>query len=413
MKNEIIKNVDNIKVSANELLINEVLNRNFRKLFENDQALLPISGESGNLYRILPYQPGKVYAKNDLVWFVDYYLSPQNEKLYNTELNKITSLAAFQETEIDQNTLEDLKNQYYTVSLYLLRSLKSNNDSFPKREIIDMVPKFDASGWKNENPFGSIYTDFFDEFTAYTLKNQLEKMHETVESMHKFGKLSSYSDLDGKVLRTDLENLSPNRSSFMFPKHTVQLEPNGSILDGWVRIWDTGYIEYDIIFKLGSTGTNQVYNPDGTLRTIQTLKANQLSLKPTTSFSSEVDQYNNRNYYWSEEDSEIFRSEGQDTASVNGITQTNLNKSVNVFHGTIVFDQPFSDTNYCIFTESNPCVATSGSEVQTHNVNTIVFTNKSKHSVTPVLIVPSYNGTNPKILTENKFRCHICGRWKN
>ena len=414
MKNEIIHNVDNVKVATNELLINSVLNRNFKKLFENDMALMPYSASGNhNFYRVMPYVPGKAYSKNDLVWFVDYYLSPHNEKAYYDEYSRLSSVAAFREVELEQKDLSELKEKYYTVSLYLLRSLRGNNTSFPKREIINMVPMFDASGWKNENPFGTIYTDYFEEFTAYTLSAQLHNMHETVKKYHKFGQLSSFNQIDEKVLRTDLTNLSPDRTSLLFPKNTYPLESDSTIIEGLAREWDTGYVEYDITFKLGNDGsTYQVYNDDGTLRTVQQLNSNYLSLKNPDAFVSEYYRYDNRKYYYDADDADIFKVESSNSTDTNGIVQTNLNSKINVFTGTIKFPIAFTGTDYCVFTEMAPCVATNGSDILEPNVNRLVYANKSRQSITAILVIPTYNGDNPKILYENRFRCQICGRWK-
>ena len=170
MTDTIIQNYTNIAVSSNEMMINTVLNRNFKKLFQNDIALLGNSLDVYNsMYRVLPYDQNKVYQRNDLVWFVDFYLSPKNETAYN---EKIANLSM--ENNLTEEEYQKAKDTYYTVSLYLLRSLNNNNTTFPKREYVDMIPVFDASGWKNENPAGTIYTDYFEEFTAYNLKQTLQ-----------------------------------------------------------------------------------------------------------------------------------------------------------------------------------------------------------------------------------------------
>lgn len=415
MKNEIIRNVDNVKVATNELLINSVLNRNFRRLIENDQRLFPYTSDGRTRYRVMPYVPGKSYSKNELVWFVDYYLSPQNERKYQEEYEELKNIAAFKEVQIDKDDLEELNEKYYTVTLYLLRSLKNNNDSFPKREIVNMVPRFDASGWHNENEFGSIYTDYFEDFTAYTLSTQLERMHEKVAKFHKFGQLSSFQNLDDKVLLADMSNISPDRRYLLFPGVTEELEPDSTILGGSKRVWDTGYIEYNIEFKLGGNGTtSQVYGQDGSLVTVQNLVANYLSLRNRSDFTTPYDQYDNRRYYYQDSDADIFVVDSNSSTNSNEITQNNINSKVNVFSGTIHFDKehPFLDTNYCIFAEKSPCVVLQGSDTPTTNVNSLVFANKSRQSVTAILIVPTYNGDIPKILYDNVFRCQVCGRWK-
>lgn len=415
MKNELIKYVDDVNVSNNELMIKAVLNRNFKKLFDNDIRLLPYSKDgTHNYYRIMPYVPGKIYSKNDLVWFVDYYLSPKNEREFNEEYEKLKNYATFHEEEIDEYSVNAIKEKYYTTTLYLLRSLKNNNGQFPQREIVNMIPMFDASGWKNENPFGSIYTDYFEDFTSYVLSSQLYNMHEAVKKYHKFGMLSSYTNLDDKVLRTDLLNLNPDRKHVLFPNETYEIEENGTILGGSVRYWDCGLVEYDIEFQLGnSNSTKKVYNADGSLRTVQSLEANYFSLKPKSGFVSEYDYYDNRKYYLNDEDADIFTlDEGTVSITQNGISQGNISDKINVFTGTIDFPIAFKDTNYAVFSEMFPCIVADGDNIVENNVNSLVFANKSRQSITAILVIPTYNGGNPKVLCNNRFRCQICGRWK-
>lgn len=404
-------NVKDVDVASNEILTRASLNRNFKKLFDNDSDLITNAiSTSGNLYRVFPWEEGKVYSKNQLVWFVDFYLSPKDTEAYNTEYKQLEV-----HLENTPEKVNALKDRYYTTSLYLLRSLKNGNSNMPQKTLVDMIPMFDASGWKNENPLGSIYTDYFDEFTLYNLKNQLYKMHESVSKYHRFGQLSSYEEIDKKVLKTDLTNIDPERSHIFFPNKSYELEETKTILpESSVKYWDCGLVEYLIIFKLGDTlNEYATYNPDGTLNYAQNVDANYIDLSNKNKSLNEYTYYDNRKYYLSDEDSDILLIKGGYNISENNINQQNVNNYINSYSGTIKFPIPFIDTNYMIFNTNTPCTILYGNEDVTSNINNMVFINKSRESVTALLIVPNYeNNDTTKVLHNNVFKCHIIGRWK-
>lgn len=409
--NGLINNTHDIDVASSEILTRASLNRNFKKLFENDAQLISKSTTvSTSLYRVMPWEEDKVYSKNDLVWFVDFYLSPKNKEKYNEEYKKLENKS--------ENTVEAvnlLKKEYYTTTLYLLRSLKNGNSNIPQSEIVDMIPLFDASGWKNENPFGSIYTDYFEEFTVYNLKKQLYKMHESVKEFHKFGELSSYSEITNKVLHTDMSNIDPTRSHVFFPNKSYELDETNTILDGSnVRYWDCGLIEYNIIFKLGDTvNSYSSYNPDGTINYTQNVDANQLNLGVEGKVFNDYNANDNRLYYLNESDANIFEIPGGYNINENGINQHNVNNFINSYTGTIRFPMPFIDTNYMIFLTDVDSAILRGSENVISNINRMVFVNKSREAVTALLILPNYeDNSTAKILHTNEFKCQIIGRWK-
>lgn len=408
----IIENFKDVDVASNEIITRASLNRNFKRLFDNDMAMIENTGAAlGNLYRVFPWEEGKAYNKNQLVWYIDFYLSPKDEMEYNKKYHELE--VAFENSE---KNITKLKNTYYTTTLYLLRSLKNGNTNVPERTIIDMVPVFDASGWKNENPFGSIYTDYFEEFTLHNLQQQLYKIHESVEKYHKFGELSSYSELNSKVLKTDMSNIDPTRSHVFFPNKSYELDETGTILpESSVKYWDCGIVEYYINFKLGDTITNYAsYNPDGTLNYAQYADANYINLSNSGKTLNEFTYYDNKKYYFENSDSDIFVIKGGINISENNINQQNVNNYINSYSGTIKFPISFIDTNYMIFsTNVSSSILYGNAEPSPNNINNIVFINKSRESVTALLIIPNYeNNTTPKVLRENKFRCHIIGRWK-
>ena len=424
MTDEILKYIENVNVSSNELVTRTSLNRNLLKLLENDKALLDYSGGvDRGLYRILPWEKGKTYDKNDLVWYVGYYVVPKNIVEYEREMGR---LSAFDFSSVssssDLETLsagwqrerQNVYDKYHIVTLFLLRSLDNLNSNEPELTMIDMIPTFDASGWKNENQFGTIYYDYFEDFTAHVLKDKLHEMHEVIKKYHKFGTLSSFSEIDNKVLKTDFSNLSENRSSVFFPYETITLDPSGSIVEGTMRKWDCGLIEYDLIYKLGDTSGGYIqYAADGSLIMHDNVAVNYLNLNPIVEVSDPNLKYDNSPYYLTENDADIFVVPGEENAYSTDVKQTGLNSVVNTYCGTITFPIAFADTNYMVFGTEIACIDSgNGDGAAVANVNTTIYVNKAKKSITAVLIVPTYDSDVPRTLVNNRFRCHVVGRWK-
>ncbi len=313
----------------------------------------------------------------------------------------------------DGMTYEKAYLSTHTTSLFLLRSTRNNNTLTPDLTWIDMVPKFDASGWINENPMGTIYTDYFAEYLKGLLDEMLYKNHESKYEYHKFGTLSAYADMDEKVLRTDMSNIDPDRKGFHFPGHTYTIAETNTILDGQCRQWDCGLLEYTIEFKLGTDSeVMDSYNEDGTVRRLDQIDVNYLNLKRKAVILDDNFVYDNSDYYLSEDDADIFKIKDGTSRSMNNIVQVNTNKKINALQGTIRFPMPFIDTNYAIFCQTPPCVCYAGSEEIEQNVNQMVFVNKSNQSVTALLIIPTYEGSEPKLLYTNRFRMQVVGRWK-
>lgn len=374
---EIIHNVTNVDVASNELFISHVLNRNFAKLFNNDDNLLNNSHSiySGT-YRVLPWSKDKTYQKNDIVFFV----------MVDSEKNDAT--------------------------LYLLRAI-INEPGIPRREYVEEIPHFEASGWENVNPMGGIYTDTFDKFTTLNLKTFLNEAHNKVEEYHKFGELSSYSELSKHVLKTDLTNIDADREHVFFPNETIALDGTNTIIEGTMRKWDCGLVEYDIMFKLGDLrSTYDSYNADGSLKVTEQVDANSLNLTNRNFGGGQNTIYDNRRYYLNESDADIFNLENGTTKEIGGIVQTNVNKFVNAYTGTIKFPMPFIDTYYSIMTTNIPSASGSSADESNSNINTIVYVNKSKQQVTALLVIPNYESNTYRLLSSNKFRCRITGRWK-
>ena len=313
--------------------------------------------------------------------------------------------------ELTNSQLEQIKSKYFTITLYLLRSLKDGNKKVPTRTIINMIPYFDASDWKNEYPIGSIYTDYFDEFTADNIEKRLDDVHQDT-SAHPFGELKEFSDLDNKILFKDMSNIDPSRSKVFFPNETFAVSETKSILGGSCRKWDCGLLEYDLTFRLGNSDyESSTYNVDGTLNVSGEINANYLNLAKSVFSEGSMADYDNRKYYLNDSDSDIFKLFDGITVSAGGGRQRNIDSRINSFYGKLEFPVAFIDTNYSIFPANVPVVEDSTGKI-VKNENTIVFVNKARKSVVALFIIPNYNQGDYKVLGENLFRCRITGRWK-
>ena len=408
---KIVKNYEGNSIAGNELLTNIVLNRIFGKLVENDTVLAnKIASVRSGAYRILPWVPGKTYNKNDLVWFIDCYLPPGKETAYQEEYDGY--IAVSETGELSQHKLEELKDKYFTVTLYLLRCLKNGNNKQPVRTIVDMIPVFDATDWKNEYPSGSIYTDYFAEFTADNIMKRLNEAHQAT-SKHPLGELKSFSDIKEKVLLKDMSNIDSNRKKIFFPNESFAVQETKSILAGSCRKWDCGLLEYDLTFKLGDSEYEYgTYNIDGTVKVSEELDANYLNLAKSAFAVGSDMEYDNRKYYLNDSDSDIFKLEDEGiTVSEGGIIQHRIDSRINSFYGKLDFQIPFKDTNYSIFPVNIPSVADATGQI-VKNENVMVFVSKARKSVVAMLVIPNYNQSDYKVLGRNLFRCRITGRWK-
>ena len=74
--------------------------------------------------------------------------------------------------------------------------------------------------------------------------------------MHPYGKVSSSSDssdyIGTKLLKSSLENIDADRSTTFFPQTVVKLDEGDAVIGGYCRQYGS-IIEYDIVFRLGST----------------------------------------------------------------------------------------------------------------------------------------------------------------
>lgn len=148
--------------------------------------------------------------------------------------------------------------------------------------------------------------------------------------MHPTGRLGID---DSTIAFKTLDNLDDNRKIFFYPNHVQSLHPDTTILDGYMRKWDCGLLEYDIIFKVGCFGE---MTDDG----VEILSANCLN-------PSRGDQ--NHFYFKDAEDYAIFNRKSDKHVVTGGTKQVNLNSELNAYHGEIKFPQEFKYLDYMVF----------------------------------------------------------------
>lgn len=363
----ILTNIENIDNSANEPLTVHTLNRNFEKLLRNDEQLQKFKENLKNSRnKIAIYSENTVYDAGDVIWY------------------------------------------RYDGDLYILQSLNNNNTNRPEKKLVGGGYSFQPSGWKDIYEFSS-FADELDknEFSISsqspaiqaiinTFSNLIFQEHAGKITEHKFGQLTNNVDaIYKKILKTDLSNIDENRIKNFYPYETIMLEKNNVVLLGYYRKWHCGILEYDIIFQLGVTGTTEIdYNQ------YTVVEANTLKL-------------NDDKYYLTKDDSDIFNQPGDIELNVNKMHQIGLNKFSNSFSSEIILPQPFINNSYCVF-GTDVAVQTRDFQNQTidRGCNKLVFTNKTKNSITPVYIIQPSDYNKQGCLLNNSFNCKLIGRWK-
>lgn len=174
------------------------------------------------------------------------------------------------------------------------------------------------------------------------------------------------------------------------------LSSDNVIRTGFYRKWDSGILEYDVIFALGAAGEKRTVN--GT--EYEVLHANTLVIE-------------NDAYYNSESDADIFAQSGTSEVYVNGTVQTGLNGVCDTFAGHIAFPMPFKDANYMIF--GSDTVAQSrntGNQSIDSGCNSMVYTNRTESGMDALVVIqPKTQGATACLLS-NSFHCQVIGRWK-
>lgn len=361
----VLKNIENVKISSNEIFNRFTLNRNFEKLLQNDKDLerLKFDIVSG---RIRPFVEGAGYEKNDLIWYI--CKSPLSGKR----------------------------------ELFLLRSTISDNIHTPEMKIIDGQITFEDSGWLDVLDLYTILNNNFNGHIDSYIVNRLNTEHQFDSRYHRYGTLRE-SNLSSEILLTDISNIDKNRKTLHFPYMTGFMEENETILNGQYRIWDCGILEYNVLFRLGYRGDKFDLNGNQ----IDVVTCNDLQLS-------------NYAYYGGEDGQNIFNrtdiSSESDYVFINDRIEVNHDDFVNSYSSTIRFPVPFMDTNYMAFS--------SVGRIEEHDMdaatidegrNSLTFANKYAESIVPVYI--AFQNAEMKNayragLVQNSFQCQFVGRWR-
>ena len=129
--------------------------------------------------------------------------------------------------------------------------------------------------------------------------------HETDQVLHRYSEISPDSDsgsyVFGKIAMTDMSNVRNDREQIFFPFQTGHFTTE-SVLNGIYRIWDNGYLEMDIVFRLGKVGSDS---------DTPVISANNVSFQYSSTFNTRSTSYNsNVDYFMDKESLDIFNVEG-------------------------------------------------------------------------------------------------------
>lgn len=315
-KTPIIPNVDNLMVSPNEFRdIRYVINRNLKRLLENDIALDKFMTSLMGDFNISQYIKGKKYEINDLVWITLRKIVDPNGR--------------------DRYVFTDDEN--LKTDLGILRCIQDENTNTPTW---NDAGSCEESGWKDENEIVNI----LDMGLRTSLRRYLNsEFNDHVSEYHPLGRIEYRSNkssdkdyIDNKILRNDFSNLKTNRETNQFPYKTAFLSSNNTILQGFYRLYDNGLIEYDIIFRMGYAGTEEI---DGI--EMDVLSCNNVKfLNSQTGTEARKGYTNNADYFYSYDDFGIFAYENikdDNYSTLDNTVQRNRNDYVNTYFADINF----------------------------------------------------------------------------
>lgn len=368
-----------VYVAPNEPVVTHVLNRGIRTLFNNDVQIFALYKKIFSQLNIVDYSSKSIYNAGDLVWFRD------------------------------QNG-----------SLWLLRCTRDNNDEMPNT--LDDDVALGQSGWNNENQHLDIL-QFEVVKMLDSLFGEIVDEHSQDKEMHPFGKLSLDSDdhdyIGKKFLRKDMENLSPWRTTNIFPQEVYRLGSRNAIVWGYSRQYGQRVLEYDIIFKLANSQRAQ---PNDVFMQAATLSANDAVFAPYAGQRQNVNYQENSKYFYTSDSMDIFAplasEDSKSSTSKVGITlQIQRNDYANTYSATITFPTAFANRDYMVFTNSMLSQAVGENKALVPSANDLVYCNKTRQSITILDITfpdstkygyPGYNATHGG-LAANSFHCKVIG----
>ena len=288
----------NVDVAPNEYVLKYSYNRNFLKLCKNDEYLASqLSAEPGK-FHVETYNKKKTYRKDEYVF---YKLKKDAQQFYLLQSLQNANMHKPLATIDDNGNIAIVNGEWWKIV---------------------GIP-YDAES-KSKSPKG-----IADEYVLQK-KNIFRSQHEQSDDLHPTRELGFSKST---VLFKNLTNIDSQQSSFMYPSHIEMLHNDDTIQHGYLRKWENGLLEYDIVFKVGVVGKTE-YGQD-------LISAN----------NQRFFNRNTNNLYFKEpEDFAIFAQGGTDSVVTDDSKQVNLNRNLNAYVGNIQFPEPFKDTNYMIFT---------------------------------------------------------------
>ena len=380
---KIVPNVDNVDVSYNEPKnLVYTVNRAIRQLVENDLALYRKYVETFSGMVIEPFDEEKLrttgYEEDTLVWFMG----------------------------------DDMR-------LRVLRCVWPDNKTYPSQD----RGMYDDSGWHDQFEFLDILDFEVDQMISSTASQQFFG-HENDPDYHRFGKLSldkeSPDYIEKKILLHDILNLDNTRKRIFFPPVTRFLDPDDSIIRGFYRRYDTGFIEYDIFFRLGYV---DVKYPEkfGTMTILSCNNVRLNQIENELEGGSAGVYRENQKYFYGQSNDIFYRENGSEESysTVGQLVQMNRNDLVNTYFATLRFPIPFLDLDYSVQCENVMCQTYDG-KTMVPAANAMTFCDRTKSSIKAVYVtfpdrndpdyhVEGHNATTGGICA-NSFHVKVAGR---
>jgi hypothetical protein len=384
----ILRNVDNLDVTDNEYKARQTLQRIVDRLYQNDLALEQFYADIFGGFYIKPYDATTVYEYGQLVWY-RCEAECASDKL--REPGKGLHVLRYDSTAAAQNTLS----------------------RYPKMT-------FEQLGWKDLNPDMDVLAEYGIKKVMQQYVTKQFKLHQSDESLHPYGRLSydpqSQDVISAKLMNRDFGNADPEREQTFFPYETIYLVPNDQVLDGYGRCYDNGLLEFDIVFRLSYAGYREIDWEYGV--SADTLSCNSYDARDLDADSA---------YFYSNNDADIFRTDGGVSSDLGESVEYGRNDYCNVYTATVRFAQDslsrhrFADAGYMIFGSDVMC-QDRDTKYGSVNVgaNQMTFAGKTETSFVAVYVtypnqqnftVSGYNASHGGLM-QNSFHCHVVGRWK-
>lgn len=245
-------------------------------------------------------------------------------------LYKKGDVVVYFKEESQQKSVEQGQREF----VFILVSLKNDNDSIPNYDIVDHVPVFTKSDWQLLNPLSYLLQDL-NEMRKVVLEVFEKLLAKHVEDEHGF---IGSNDIGNNLLKKDYSNLQTPWTNGKYSIVMSNEEVNEVGWKGRKTKSSNGIMEYAI--KYGFE-----------------IDANRQDASDKDYQIQDKRYYYQKSPIWDESDHTIFSqkylekdmfSVALDSAS-GGTAFNNLRYGTNVFFRKITFPEPFVNDEYCVF----------------------------------------------------------------